>query len=166
MAGIGSFVAEARRQRGWTQEGLAARLGVSAQAVSKWETEQSMPDVGMLRPLAEALECTVDDLLGGDPAVLSRTSNELPGARVTSAAHAATKVVVRIEDPSEPKPIVVTVPVGLLKFGLSLWESIPALANAPAIDTEALMDHITRGLVGEVMRVETGEGGFVVISLE
>lgn len=166
MAGIGSFVAEARRQRGWTQEGLAARLGVSAQAVSKWETEQSMPDVGMLRPLAEALDCTVDELLQGDPAVLKRTPGALVGSRAASSAHAATKVVVRVEDPQKEAPTVITVPIGLVRFGAQIWDRIPGLAEASEIDMEALMDHIARGLVGEVMRVETGESGVVVISLE
>lgn len=166
MTGIGAIVAEARRQRGWTQEELAARLGVSAQAVSKWETDQSMPDVGMLRPLAEALECTVDDLLAGDPAVLGRAQNVLAGTRDPSTQHAATRVVVRVEHPAEEAPTVITVPTGLIRFGVRLWDSIPALANATAIDMEALMDHISRGLVGEIMRVETGEGGTVIISLE
>ncbi|WP_396453420.1 hypothetical protein [Leucobacter aridicollis] len=42
----------------------------------------------------EALECTVDELLQGDPAVLKRTPSALVGSRTASSAHAATKVVV------------------------------------------------------------------------
>ncbi len=49
---IGANIAARRRARGLTQEQLAARLGVSAPAVSKWETNSSYPDITLLCPLA------------------------------------------------------------------------------------------------------------------
>lgn len=60
---IGSKLAELRRKRGLTQEQLAERLGVSAPAVSKWETNSSCPDITLLCPLARALGTNVDTLL-------------------------------------------------------------------------------------------------------
>ena len=65
---IGANIA-ARRARGLTQEQLAARLGVSAPAVSKWETNSSYPDITLLCPLARALGCRVDELLQFTPAL-------------------------------------------------------------------------------------------------
>lgn len=49
-----------------TQEKLAECLNVSFQAVSKWETGQASPDIGLLIPLSKALSVGVDELLGGD----------------------------------------------------------------------------------------------------
>ena len=53
-----------RRQKGFSQEELAARLHVVRQTVSKWEKGQSVPDAGTLIRLAEVLEVSVSELLG------------------------------------------------------------------------------------------------------
>lgn len=53
-----------RQRRGLTQQRLADKLGVTAQAVSKYETGQSLPDVQMLKSLAAIFGCTTDYLLG------------------------------------------------------------------------------------------------------
>lgn len=60
---IGEKVAELRRAKGMTQEQLAAALGISAPAVSKWETDSSYPDIVLLCPLARVLGTDVDSLL-------------------------------------------------------------------------------------------------------
>lgn len=60
---IGRTILAARRAKGLTQEALAALVGVSAAAVSKWETAASYPDITLLPPLARALGLTVDQLL-------------------------------------------------------------------------------------------------------
>lgn len=60
---MGSRIAELRKAKGMTQEQLAAELGISAPAVSKWETDSSYPDITLLCPLARALGTDVDNLL-------------------------------------------------------------------------------------------------------
>lgn len=60
---MGRRIIELRKARGFTQEQLAAVLGVSAPAVSKWETDSSYPDITLLCPLARALGTDVDSLL-------------------------------------------------------------------------------------------------------
>lgn len=52
-----------RRRAGLSQEQLAEKLGVSRQAVSKWETGEASPEVNKLRALADALGVTADELL-------------------------------------------------------------------------------------------------------
>lgn len=60
---IGATILAARRSKSLTQEALADLVGVSAAAVSKWETGASYPDITLLPPLARALGVTVDALL-------------------------------------------------------------------------------------------------------
>ena len=54
----------ARKARGMTQEELAARLSISRQAVSKWETGESLPDLYKLASLADELGVSTDELCG------------------------------------------------------------------------------------------------------
>ena len=56
-----------RKARAMTQEQLAQELGITAQAVSKWETGQSYPDITLLPKLAEVCGVRVDELLGCAP---------------------------------------------------------------------------------------------------
>lgn len=62
---IGPFIRQLRKDRHMTQKELAALLNVTDKAVSKWELGASLPDVALLLPLAEALDVSVTELLGG-----------------------------------------------------------------------------------------------------
>ena len=61
---LGKKMYELRRERGVTQEELAAELGVTAAAVSKWEKGNTLPDVLMVCALADHFAVTTDELLG------------------------------------------------------------------------------------------------------
>ena len=65
MQKAGSQIATLRKGRRLTQNDLGERLGVSFQAVSKWERGETLPDTALLLDLAEALETTVDFILTG-----------------------------------------------------------------------------------------------------
>ena len=56
-------IAEERKRNGWSQEELAERLGVSRQAVSKWESAGSVPDLQKVIQLAELFGVSTDYLL-------------------------------------------------------------------------------------------------------
>ena len=62
----GRLMARVRQEQGLTQQELAARLGVTAQAVSKWETGRSFPDPSLAEPLCEALGLTLAELYAGE----------------------------------------------------------------------------------------------------
>ncbi len=61
---LGKRIAENRKRMKLTQDQLAERLGITAQAVSKWENDQSCPDIAMLPKLAEIFGISTDELLG------------------------------------------------------------------------------------------------------
>lgn len=64
---IGQVVSEKRKEKGITQEDLAAYIGVTKASVSKWETGQSFPDIAFLPVLAAYFNISVDTLLGYTP---------------------------------------------------------------------------------------------------
>lgn len=61
---LSAALAQLRRDSGMTQEQLAARLGVTFQAVSKWETGVSCPDIQLLPRIADVFGVTLDALFG------------------------------------------------------------------------------------------------------
>ncbi|MBR4692563.1 MAG: helix-turn-helix domain-containing protein [Oscillospiraceae bacterium] len=61
---MGGVIRRLRMEREWTQEELGELVGVSAQAVSKWETEQSLPDISQVPMLARTFGVTTDALFG------------------------------------------------------------------------------------------------------
>ncbi|WP_390410499.1 helix-turn-helix domain-containing protein [Lacticaseibacillus jixiensis] len=64
MLKMGKLIQAQRQHRGLSQSDLAAQLHVTRQAVSKWENDQSYPDVDMLVKLAQIFQCDVRVLLG------------------------------------------------------------------------------------------------------
>lgn len=55
---------ELRKQRGWSQEQLGAKIGVTRQTVSKWETGDTTPELAKLIELSSLFEISVDRLIG------------------------------------------------------------------------------------------------------
>ena len=65
---LGQNIQTARRAKGLSQEQLAGQVGVSRQALGKWEKDTALPGLDNLQALAQALEVSVDGLLGRDTA--------------------------------------------------------------------------------------------------
>lgn len=61
---LGKTILELRKAKNTTQEDMAAELGVTAAAVSKWENDYTMPDIPMLCAIADYFQVTTDKLLG------------------------------------------------------------------------------------------------------
>ncbi|MBP5306162.1 MAG: helix-turn-helix transcriptional regulator, partial [Lachnospiraceae bacterium] len=60
---LNDVIRKYRKENNLTQEEMAARLGVSAPAVNKWESGASMPDITLLAPIARLLHISLDELL-------------------------------------------------------------------------------------------------------
>lgn len=75
-----------RKQKGLTQEQLAEIMGVSYQAVSKWENEKSLPEASILPLLADTLGCSIDMLFSRQNDVLIGNLKEITIEMLASLA--------------------------------------------------------------------------------
>ena len=62
----GKFIAKLRKEKNMTQEQLAEKMGVSINAVSKWERGLSFPDVSLYRKLCKELGINIEELINGE----------------------------------------------------------------------------------------------------
>ena len=76
---MGQIIRRLRKERNLTQEELAEQLGVTFQAVSKWENAKAAPDVTFLPCMAEVFECSIDDLFSYLPKIKREDLSVLPG---------------------------------------------------------------------------------------
>ena len=63
---LGSSLFQGRKQSGMSQEAVAEKLGVSRQTVSKWETDETLPDIRQAKRLAMLYGLTLDELIDFD----------------------------------------------------------------------------------------------------
>ena len=63
---IGIFISKMRKEKGWTQNQLAQKLGVTNKAVSKWENGRSLPDLSLFPSLCGLLDVTLNELFAGE----------------------------------------------------------------------------------------------------
>ena len=96
---IGRFIAERRKQCGYTQMQLAEKLNITDRAVSKWETGRSMPDSSIMPELCALLDITLNDLFNGEVVVMEdykKKSEELI-IEMTRQKEAADKKLLSLE---------------------------------------------------------------------
>ncbi|MBQ8344009.1 MAG: helix-turn-helix transcriptional regulator [Clostridia bacterium] len=74
---IGKNIAKYRKAKGFTQEELGERLGVTNQAVSKWESETYFPDIMLLPKIANELSITLDDLYSVNSMQIQQTKTRV-----------------------------------------------------------------------------------------
>lgn len=67
---IGKFIKKKRKEIGLTQTELGDKLGVSDKAISKWETGNSLPDIGILKSLSDILGISTSELLNGGKIII------------------------------------------------------------------------------------------------
>ena len=65
---IGSFICVLRKANGLTQRELADKLGISDKAVSRWERDETAPDLSLIPAIAEIFGVSSDELLRGERA--------------------------------------------------------------------------------------------------
>ena len=71
---IGNYIKKLRKEKRYTQKQLAEKLNVSFQAVSKWETGETLPETSLLLTLANELNTSVERLLNGGKIVMKENT--------------------------------------------------------------------------------------------
>ena len=160
---IGNRISKFRKAKGLTQEALANLMGVSSQAVSKWETDASCPDISALPQLCRILGITADELLTGK-------TNEvklLPAEERKSLDQLTLRIKV---DSVAGDKVRVNLPMSLVKVGLEMGVdmsgNISGAESLKNVDLNRVLELAERGLIGKLVEVESAEGDTVEVVVE
>lgn len=162
---IGKRIAQLRKEKGLTQEELSNMMEVSAQAVSKWENDQTCPDIASLPKLAKILGVTVDELLSGK-------EENAPIAQVLAPEERKDlkEMMLRlIVDSSDGDHVKINIPMALVQVALELGLELPQVSGNGAlknIDLEQIVNMVRHGAMGNLLEVESGDGDIVRIFVE
>ena len=118
---LGTKLADLRKKNGYSQEALAEKLGISRQAVSKWERGESTPDTDTLIELSRLYSVSLDELVGNEPRQEEKKENT-----EKKKIHVKAKAVPVYPGLSSkllkfPFPVVIVALYILLGFSLHLW---------------------------------------------
>ncbi len=162
---IGSRIAALRRKKNMTQEELAAALGVTPQAVSKWENDLSCPDITLLPQLSKLLGVSVDELLGS----ATPETQLLPAENRKPINEMLLRIYVNSKEGDKVR---INLPLSLVQVGLQMGMQMPEVTGSGAgealknIDIAQIMALVEQGVIGKLVEVETAEGDIVEIYVE
>lgn len=165
METIGKRISALRKARGMKQEELAERLDVSGQAVSKWENDQTCPDISLLPRLAGVFGVTTDYLLTGE-------QEQAPPVRMVPEEERKDlrDMMLRIlVESGNGDRVRVNLPMQLVQVALDMGIELPQLAGNDAlkeIDLRKLLELVRHGVMGDLIQVESADGGTVRIFVE
>ena len=162
---LGKRIAALRRQMSMTQDELAEKLGVSPQAVSKWENDLSCPDILLLPALARYLNTSVDFLLSGEKEPATQL---VPEKQRKPLEQMLLKIVVNSCDGDK---IRLNLPLALIQIGLEMgvcadMMKLTGSSVMQQINVEQLLKLIESGVNGKLLEVETKDGDHVEIWAE
>ena len=161
---IGKRIAFLRKEKGLTQEELAQHMGISPQAVSKWENDQTCPDISALPKLARLFGITVDELLEG--------KRETPAVRMLPPEERKDikDMLLRITvDSAEGDKIRVNLPMALMEIAMEIGMEMPQINGNDAlkgIDMKKVLEMVRLGFVGNLVEVDSAEGDRIRIFVE
>ncbi len=162
---LGKRISQYRKEKGLTQEALAQAMNVSAQAVSKWENDQTCPDIASLPLLSKILGVTVDELLSGK-------SKNLPAVTMQPLENrkAVEEMMLRIVvDSVNGDKVRVNLPMALIKVAIELGVEMPQVSGNSAlknIDFKQIFDLVSHGAIGNLVEAESANGDTVRIFVE
>lgn len=163
MRTLGNRIAELRRAKNITQDEMAEKLNVTAQAVSKWENDISCPDIMLLPKIAQMLSVTVDELLSDQP---KKRVELVPEEKRKSIDDLVLRIYVNSKDGDRVK---VNLPMSLVKAGLEMGLKMPEVSGNEAlkdIDFSQLIALADKGVIGKLVEVESADGDTVDIVVE
>ena len=164
MDTIGKRISEYRKKKNLKQDELAEMLGVSPQAVSKWENDLSCPDISLLPELSRILEVSIDEIVQGkkeEPLV-----SILPEEKRKDINKLMLRIVV---DSEEGDRVRVNLPMALVKVAIETGISMPQINGSEAlknIDFAQIFTLVENGAIGNLVEVDSADGDTVRIFVE
>ena len=162
---IGKRIAALRREKNLKQDDLAQMLEVSPQAVSKWENDQTCPDISLLPKLAKILGVSVDELLSGKQE-LQPVVTLVPEDQRKDIKDMMLRIVV---DSADGDKVRVNLPMALVQLAIEMGMEMPQVSGNDAlkgIDWAQVMDLVRHGARGNLIEVESADGDIVRIFVE
>ncbi len=150
---LGKIISELRKENNMTQEELADRLGVSPQAVSKWENDVSCPDIGLLPDIAALFKVTTDFLLSVDSKETVVVEPEQP----IDLNSLFLRIIV--ENPNDS--VKINIPMRLVKLAVEIGMSMPQVSGNKALenlDFGKILSMVESGVQGKLMDIEMPNG--------
>jgi len=162
---IGKRIAALRREKNLKQDDLAQMLEVSPQAVSKWENDQTCPDISLLPKLAKILGVSVDELLSGKQE-LQPVVTLVPEDQRKDIKDMMLRIVV---DSADGDKVRVNLPMALVQLAMEMGMKMPQVSGNDAlkdIDWAQVMELVRHGVMGNLIEVESADGDIVRIFVE
>ena len=171
METLGRRIARLRRERELKQEELASKLDVSGQAVSKWENDQTCPDITALPKLSEILGVTVDELLTGKKEEALPVVRLLPPAERKNINDMILRIMI---DSCGGDKVRVNLPLTLVSVALEAGMQLPQISGISglenidfkSIDLNNIMHLVHQGFVGNLVDIESSSGDTIRIFVE
>ena len=161
---LGKRIAALRKQKDLRQDDIAQLLDVSPQAVSKWENDQTCPDIGLLPKLAQILGVTTDELLSGKQEL--QEVRVLPPEERKDIKDMLLRIIV---DSSDGDKVRINLPMALVQVALDMGTEMPQISGKEAlknIDLNQIMELVRQGAIGKLVEVESVDGDTVRIFVE
>ena len=164
MNTIGKRISEYRKKKNLKQDELAEMLGVSPQAVSKWENDLSCPDISLLPELSRILGVSIDEIVQGkkeEPIV-----SILPEEQRKDINKLMLRIVVDSDDGDRVR---VNLPMALVKVAIETGISMPQINGSEAlknIDFAQIFTLVENGAIGNLVEVDSADGDTVRIFVE
>ena len=162
---IGKRIAALRREKNLKQDDLAQMLEVSPQAVSKWENDQTCPDISLLPKLAKILGVSVDELLSGKQE-LQPVVTLVPEDQRKDIKDMMLRIVV---DSADGDKVRVNLPMALVQLAMEMGMEMPQVSGNDAlkdIDWAQVMELVRHGAMGNLIEAESADGEIVRIFVE
>ena len=164
MKTLGTKISELRKSKGLTQEQLAIQLNVSSQAVSKWETNLSIPDLPILIELSNIFNVTLDEL------IKQQERQEIVKVIEPEQRKPINQMMLRIiVNSSDGDKVRVNLPMAIIKVGLEIGMKMPEVngnVDLKGVDFEQILALVEQGVVGKLVEVESADGDLVEIFVE
>lgn len=162
---IGKRIAALRREKGLKQDELAGMLSVSPQAVSKWENDQTCPDISLLPELSKILGVTVDELLTGR----KETEPLVTLVPEESRKDIADMMLRIVADSGDGAKMRMNLPLALVQAAVDAGVAMPGINGNTAlkdINWEQILELVRHGAMGNLMEAESADGSTVRVFVE